>query len=121
MDFTKTDLYLSNRTSLNPQIFDAPVFLPHRATVTKLKLQGYRDIATSSLYLCLKRSDPEGTSVSMASVTADWTDGVGSRETTTIEYATIDNELYSYLLYAELFPQGAVSVVKFYRAEIMWK
>ena len=111
---------LENRTVVNGQSFYAPVFLPHRATVTKLKLWGYRSDAGASLQLTLERITLAGYIETMANLTADWTDGNGSIETTTINYATIDNAAYHYILKVYLNPAVIASDGYFKHAKIYW-
>ena len=112
---------LQNRTAIDPQNFYAPVFLPHGAMVTWLKLYGYRSDAGANLNLYLERITLAGTIETLATLVADWTDGNGSIETTDINYAKIDNEAYSYSLDAQIDPDAVVSDAQFRRAEIMWK
>ena len=57
----------------------------------------------------------------MAALVADWTDGIGSIETTTITNPIIDNETHYYLLYLEIDPDAAVDDAHFYRAKIDWE
>ncbi len=119
-DWDLSSSVLNNRSSLALQKFYAPVFLPHGATVTKLKLNGYRTSTGSALKLTLGKNAPEGETLTMASLLADWSDGHGSIETTTIGDAKIDNEAYSYSLEIRLDPDASILDVAFGRVVIDW-
>ncbi|MBA7571307.1 hypothetical protein ES708_13066 [subsurface metagenome] len=119
-DWIITRTYLNNRTSLDGHSLYSPVFLPQGATVTKLKLQGKRNVSGDMLLLNLERVSPDGPTDTMAALVADWTGGDGSIETTTITYPTIDNNAYSYVVYTRVDPKEYVLDVQFYRAEITW-
>lgn len=111
---------LQNRTSIDAQNFYAPVFLPHGATVTRLKLYGYRLAAGGNLNLYLERITLAGNIETLATLVADWTGGDGSIETTTIEYAKIDNVAYYYIFAVFLNPEATAGDVQFERAIIDW-
>ncbi len=98
----------------------APVFLPQGATVKKLKFDGNRADVGATLILRLKRATLGGSADVMADLVADWSDGKGSIETTTINYPTIDNEAYSYALELLIAPITYMIDAMFYRAEITW-
>jgi len=83
-------------------IFSAPVQLPHEATVTKVTFY-WKDISLKDGSLKLMRNLMDGTTENMAEVTTVGNSGVGSSYDDTIDYAEIDNSLYSYFLEMELF------------------
>ena len=120
-DYVCNEGQLRNFSSLTSQAFYAPVFLPDKATVTKLTLYGYRTTAGSMLALSLKRVNRTGASYSMTSVSADWTDGAGSKFITQITDPVIDNENYVYTLTLTIDPDAAVGDCYFYAAEIEWR
>ena len=109
-----------NRTVLDSQYFHEPVFLPHGAKVKRLTLVGFRNDALAIMEIQLRRVTDGFTFQTMATVTADWTTGGGSKYTETIYTPDIDNETYSYMIQLELDPNDAVADVGFYRAIIDW-
>ena len=111
---------LRKNTGLEATTFNAPVLLPHGATVTKLTLHGYRDDAASLMTLRLRRTNDTGTTQEMAVVEADWTIGDSSGYDDTIDYATIDNVNWRYELTLVLDPNDDVMDVRFLRAIIDW-
>jgi len=112
-DWTLTIGYLKNRTVTTIQHFYAPVILPHGVTVTKLTLFGYRDDALSEFMAVLERTDRETNSNSLATVIADWTDGLNSKYDNSISNATIDNANYNYTLTLAINPNDDVGDVYF--------
>ena len=118
--FTRDVGYLRNRGILTPQYYYAPVYLPHKATVTKLILYGYRDAEASSLILSLYSIDHVGTGAVMAEVNADWTTGFSSGYDDTITDPVIDNENYNYLLRLTLDPDAVEGNVQLVHAVIEW-
>jgi len=111
---------LRNGTTLTLQTFFGPVFLPHRATVTKLTLLGYRTTGGSTLRLELLKAPPGLGPTCMVWVAADWTDGYGSKSSTMIMEAVIDNENYCYGLMLEIDPDAVVTDCIFTAAIIEW-
>jgi len=92
-DWDQSYRWLKNRTVLSVQTFSAPLYLPQGAIVTKAVLYGYRDVsdASSILTLNVKGTTRVATDFVMSAIEANWSDGYGSIEDTTIDYATIDN------------------------------
>ena len=111
---------ICKNTGLDPATFNAPVYFPHGATVTKLTLVGYRDDAAATLILRLRRTNDAGTTQLMAEVFADWTIGDSSGYDDTIDYATIDNVNWRYYLTLVLDPNDQVTDVRMYRVVIEW-
>ena len=111
---------ITNNTNLLVQQFCAPVFLPHRARVTKLTLYGFKNVETGYITLQLIRDDREGTSGIMAtcSITA-WT-GFQAIEITDILDPEIDNENYQYSLQVEIDPDAIATDNYFVGAKIDW-
>lgn len=118
VDFDRRSINLNNRTSLTYTTYYANVCLPHGVTITKLTLSGYRDNEATDLYLGLLRVRRNASESEMVGVDADWTDGNGSGEETSISYATIDNTIYSYALYIDISPTNSVGDCVFYCAQI---
>lgn len=110
--------YLMNRVVVGLQRFYAPVVFPDGVAVTKLTLFGYRDIATADMLLSLLRNNREGVENSMASVTADWIDGYGSKYDNTIANALISTSSYGYCLYLTLDPDSTPDEIKLTGVEI---
>lgn len=109
---------LRRRSELTLLDLYANVCLPHGVTVTKLTLYAYRNDADAALEIVLYLIDPLGTINTIASVEADWTDGNGNAYDDTINYGTIDNTAYSYVLYCGIDPNDSVSDVKLSRVQI---
>ena len=118
--FFRDATVLRNSTVLTIQNFYAPVVLPQGAKVQKVTLYGYRDDALATLGLRMYRSDRVGNMLIMADMSADWTDGYGSIEDTTIDYDTIDNETYTYDLMVSLSPNDDVNDVRYTAGVIEW-
>lgn len=111
-------LGLRRLDSLNQGEFHGPVFFPHGVTVTKFTVYAYRDTPGSSIITYLSRISNTGAIQTLATVTADWTDGYGSLYDDSISYEVIDNNTYSYLLRCMISPDIDVQNVKFMRAQI---
>lgn len=109
---------LRRRADLGAAYFHGPVSLPHGVTVTKLILYGYRTDAAATLELILRCVTNAGSVNPMATILADWSDGNGSKEETSIGYDTVDNSTYSYYLYAHIHPNYDVWDVILRRAVI---
>ena len=120
-DFTIDHTQIFNRTSLEIHLYYAPVILPHGATVSKVTLYGYRNDALAAMTLILYRVDPTESVAEMAMLMADWTLGAGSIYDDTIDYATIDNENYQYILEVGLDPNDDISDVRFFGAKIEFR
>ena len=113
----QTDFYcdqsgLRRRTDLGYGLFYAPVIFPNNVTVTKLTLYAYRDDSGADINIRLYRCTHSGANVSMCNVTADWTNGDGSKYDDSIDYAGIETETYSYALYSYIDPNDDVDDVK---------
>lgn len=117
-DYDVTYVALHNRTSLTVQGYVAPVYLPHGKTVSELKLYGFRDDGSAAMYLALIRSNMAGGNVTIADVSADWTNDYGSHEDQSITSGLINNDTYNYALYLELNPNNNVNDVQFTGAKI---
>jgi hypothetical protein len=104
---------LKNRTALTTQYFVAPVYFPQGVVTTKVIFYAYRDDAASVISLVLSRAGRTGGLVGMIALVADWTTGWSSINTTTIAYATVDNDLYSYVLRLRVDPNDSVDDVAF--------
>jgi len=100
--------WLKNRTILTAQSFFISLCLPQGATVTKCTMYGYKAQAEGILLLNLWRADRVGGDSIMCNFSANWTDGYGSREENSIDYATIDNENYGYSIVISINPDAAV-------------
>ncbi len=88
-------------------IFNAPVQLPHGATVTKMTVYWYDDYAGDDGTITLRRSSLSSIFTNeMAKVTTSGSGGNGNGEDTTINYAQIDNSQYTYYLTAQLPTDG---------------
>ncbi|MBA7518426.1 hypothetical protein ES705_10496 [subsurface metagenome] len=117
-DWVINEYYVENKTSLEEQGFRAPVILPHGVTVTKLTLHGFRNDADANMYLELMRiNKAEGVSM-MCLIIADWISGCSSKYSENIDYATIDNLNYAYLLYLRLDPNDSTADVRLNGATI---
>lgn len=103
---------LRRRAALGYGTYYAPVVLPNNVTVTKLTLYAYRDDVNATLNIRLYRVTHSGTSVSMANVTASWTNGDGTAFDDSIDYAGIETETYSYFIYCYIDPNDDVDDVK---------
>ena len=78
--------------------FEAPVNLPHGATVTSVTFHYYdRDTDRDATVNLWRDSDQL-----LATVTSTGDDGFGSNSTTTINYALVDNQNHTYFLEATL-------------------
>ena len=95
--------YIENKGYLlyGKDMFVAPVYLPHKATVTNITFYWINE-ATASFRLYLYRNHMNGITDEMALV---WVldSGTGSSWTDEIDYADIDNSLYSYYLEIGIF------------------
>ncbi|MBA7603605.1 hypothetical protein ES703_10719 [subsurface metagenome] len=111
-DFYAEQTGLKRRADLSYGLYYAPVNLPHGVTITKLTLYAYRDDSGASINIRLYRCTHSGANVSMANVTADWTDGDGSGYDDSIDYSIISNVTYSYALYCYIDPNDDVDDVK---------
>lgn len=120
-DYHCTEYDLRNSTTLTIQEFYAPVYLPHKATVTKLTLYGHRMTAESVLILGLWRANRTGQLFAMTAVMADWTDGDGSKSKTTITDPVIDNVNCTYSLRLSIDPDAIVSDCSFLCGAIEWR
>ena len=120
-DWDITQLRIQNRTSLNNQIYFAPVYLPHKAKVTKLTLYGYRDDELSVFGIQLLRLQVPAGSDIMAMVGGYWTNGNNSGSEDTIAYSVIDNVNCHYAIFMNLNPNDDVLDCKFQRVVIDWK
>ena len=109
---------LRRRADLAAGYFHAPVDLPHGVTVSKLILYGFRNDAAAALELILRCVTNTGSVNPMATILADWTDDNGSKEETSIGYATVDNANNSYYLYCQINPNDNVWDVILRRAVI---
>ena len=98
--------------------FNAPINLPHGATITSLKVYFYRDDALATGAVVLFRSDFVGNGSGMANVDSNATTGYHSVEDTSISYPTIDNLSYTYVLNIILTPNNASGDVTFTGAVI---
>ena len=87
-------------------IFNAPVQLPHGATVTKMTVYWYDNYAGDNGTIALRRSSFSLFPLTMAEVTTSGSGGNGSGVDSTIDYAQIDNSQYTYYLTAQLPTDG---------------
>ena len=117
-DWVQDGQTLTNRTILTAQNYHNNVIAPNGSIITKITLYGYRDDADAALQLLLVKIDRIAGSVLMASVVADWTTGYDSGYVDYINFATIDNNNYSYDLIVVLNPNDNVADVKFSGAMI---
>ncbi|RMF38282.1 MAG: hypothetical protein D6759_01180 [Chloroflexi bacterium] len=94
--------------------FNAPVFLPHSATVTKMTAYWYDNYSGGDGTITLRRT-PLNTafSVKLAEVNTSGNGGNGTSADTSIDYAQIDNSQYTYYLTADL-PTDGTSYVGLY-------
>lgn len=109
---------LKNRVSLTEQHFTAPILFPNGVTVTKITLYGYRDDASATLVVEIRRQDRAATVSGLASLVSTWTDGYGSISTEAISNATVDNTAYSYFILLSINPNDSVEDVKFTGLEV---
>ncbi|MDX9953581.1 MAG: hypothetical protein RBT75_05775 [Anaerolineae bacterium] len=78
--------------------FEAPVILPHDATVTAMTFHYYdRDSGRDATVTLWRDFDEQ-----LATVTSSGDDGFGSNTTTAINYARVDNQNHTYFLEATL-------------------
>ena len=111
---------LRNSVTLEAQSFRGPLILPHGVTITKLTLYGYRDVAGAELTIGLYRGNLAISQQQMAIITADWTDGWGSKSTTAITYPVIDNNNYTYGFQLNIDPQAIVEDLMFSGVIVDW-
>jgi len=127
VQFTIATERIQNRATLVGQLFEAPLWLPQGATITKVKLWAYRNDALATLLIRLYRTHKTGTHTNVLgapnTLSADWTNGNGSIETTDFVEGLniIDNVLYSYGVLTEISPNDNETDVKFYCADIFWQ
>ena len=119
------DSEITNDDIVNSQLitaekFYAPVLLPHRATVTKLTLYGFKNTSGGYVTLTLLRGDRQGTSTVMATCSITLTTGYQSAEDDTINDPEIDNENYEYGLQVEQDADAVVTDNRFTGAKIDW-
>jgi len=107
-DWSICQKWVKNRTTLTVQNFFTSLYLPQGAVVTKCTMYGYKAQAGGILLLNLWRADRVGGDSIMCNFSANWTDGYGSREENSIDYATIDNENYGYSIVISINPDAAV-------------
>ncbi len=95
------NLIPGNNTS---DTYYAPVYLPQGATVTRMIFYWYDDSTVNDGMASLRRAPLTTGSPShtMAQVYSDGSSGDGSSETTSINYATVDNTTYMYFLMWDL-------------------
>ena len=120
-DWTCTDEELRNRAILTMQRFYTPLVLPNGVTIKKITLYGWRQGATDTLVLYLRSSDRQGGGIGLAGITADWTGGYGSKETTEIAGMPIDNTNKTYVLRLDMDPDASVNDGRFTGAVIDWQ
>ena len=120
-DWLITGSDLRNDTSLTPQHFHTNYLLPNGVTVNKITLYGFRNDALAEMTVRFYRFSRDGTTELMCDVIADWTDGDGSLEQSTINYPVIDNENYAYAIRVTMDPNDATSDIKFRFLRIDWK
>ena len=119
-DWAIDDRELRNAANLTIQYFHANVVLPHGARITEITLYGWRQGATDTLELYLRRSDFQMEEISLATIIADWTEGWGSKATTTISGMPTDNKNKTYGLMVAIDPDTDVVDVRFTGAVIDW-
>ena len=117
-DWVISEDYVRNASALSLLSYVAPLHFPNGAVISKLTLHGFRDDAAAIMALYLFRGDKAGGHVTMGFIVADWTDGAGSVYDDSIDYATIDNENYTYMLKLALTPNDHVDDVKYYGGKI---
>lgn len=120
-DWTKDYVYLRNRVEIIPQNFYAPVFLPNKATITKVWLLGYIASSADVITLYLYRNNRAGTEQELCSIVSNWMLGFGGTPTTTISYPVIDNENYDYCALAVLDPETQPGQCMLTGVKIEWK
>jgi hypothetical protein len=98
--FTPTDdttSWHNTGTQLHGQyFFIAPVYLLNGATVTKVTFHWRDDAATYDGVLTLTRNNMDGSCHQLASTPTSGNSGYGISYDDTIDYALIDNSIYSY-------------------------
>lgn len=109
---------LRKRSSLASSVYYAPVLLPNGVTVTSLTLYAFCNHMDAYCNLRLYRVTDIGDNNIMASANANWINGHSSRSDTSISYALIDTETYSYCLYCFIDPGGNVDDSKLTRVQI---
>lgn len=112
-DWSFSNNYLMNRSSLTLQYFYAGIRFPPGVTITKITMYGYRDDADSSILCYFRRGDLVGSYVNMGFISADWTTGWSSSYDNTINYSVIDNTQFSYFMLIALNPNNSVWDVRF--------
>jgi hypothetical protein len=117
-DWFNENSVLRNRVTLNSQVFESPIFFPSGVTVTQLTLYGRRNDALSAMNLFLRRRDHAGALVTMANVTANWTDDYGDISDNTITSPVINNTDYTYYLLLVLDPNDDVTDIMFVSAHV---
>jgi hypothetical protein len=90
-DFTNLGCYVTNMDSAS-DIYEAPVQLPHGATVTGMTFYWLDGSALEDGHCYLKRNDLAGGNVTMALANTSGSSGTpDSSQAPSISYATIDN------------------------------
>ncbi|RLC76864.1 MAG: hypothetical protein DRI61_12535 [Chloroflexi bacterium] len=98
-DFTNFGNRLINNNDIS-DFYNAPVQLPHGATVTKMTFYWY-DTSSDNGSVVLRRCS--GSSCKeMAEVDTSGSSGDGSSDTSSISYNPIDNSQYTYFLHLDL-------------------
>lgn len=111
-DFYATTAGLRRRAALGYGQYYAPVTFPNYVTVTKLTLYAYCDDSNAAINIRLYRCTHAAATVSMCNVTADWSNGDGSKFDDSIDYAGIETHNYSYAIYCYIEPNDNVNDVK---------
>jgi hypothetical protein len=84
------------------------VQLPHGATVTSVEFFWYDAALAHDAHFELLRATRQDSSSTMASADSTGSFGNGSTEVTSINYAVIDNDQYSYLLWVVLSDEETI-------------
>jgi len=99
-------------TGGSPSYWDAPVALPHGATVTKFVLYFDDSSASDDTYAALYRCGLDsGTCITSAFATSSGAPGYGFAEDGTISVPVIDNQSYVYMAEASLPTTTAVGLI----------
>ena len=120
-DWNKNYTELRNNVVATAQSYYAPVFLPRKATITKVTLYGYIGSAADVITLYLYRNNREGTQQELCSLVSNWLLGFGGVSTETISNPVIDNESYDYCALAILDPDTEPTVCLLTGVKIDWK
>jgi len=112
------DPYLRNLASPIVVLFRAPVQLPHGATVEKLTCYWYDYNATYDVYMCLRRYNMSYYAEYLAAMVSTGQAGDGSSYDNTIDYATVDNSHYAYIMEVIIWPTPDGNNLKFKYAVI---